>query len=134
MFRKLSMTALYLLGAGIIFLNGFASKNDATSSPTDQVYSNSSGKCAFPIAAVGDLQRTSVWEYMAGRESNDVERKEIIENISEQNPGSVILLGDMVFAGDNIDHWRYFDSLMTPIKKENIPIFPVIGNHEILGK
>ncbi len=133
MYKKLFMTALYLLGAGIIFLNGFANKIDAPSSQAGQVYSESNKKCAFPIAAVGDLQRTSVWEYMAGRESNDVERKEIIENISEQNPGSVILLGDMVFAGDNIDHWRFFDALMTPIKKENIPIFPVIGNHEYWG-
>jgi Icc-related predicted phosphoesterase len=89
--------------------------------------------CAFPLTIVGDLQRTSLWEILIGRETNYFETNEIIKNISDENPGSVILLGDLVFEGDNLNHWKYFDSIIVPLKNKPIPMFPVIGNHEYLG-
>ncbi len=133
MYRKFLVPALYIVAACIGFIDSFATRIDTTYDELNKSRREAKN-CSFPLAAVGDLQRTSVWEYMAGRESNDVERKEIIGNIVEHNPGSVVLLGDMVFEGDNIDHWKYFDSLMIPVIKRNIPIFPVIGNHEYWGK
>ncbi len=86
-----------------------------------------------PIAVVGDLQRTSLWEILMGREQNDSERVKIVKSIAKSKPGVVILLGDMVFEGDNYDHWKYFDKLIKPIKKEHIPIYAVLGNHEYWG-
>ena len=134
MYKKLLITTVYLLLVIAAFIDGFATKINTPYIKENNRISANGTKCSFPIAAVGDLQRTSLWEYMYGRESNDAERKEIIENIKEQNPGSVILLGDMVFEGDYIDHWKYFDTLMIPLNEENIPLFPVIGNHEYWGK
>ena len=135
MFRKIIIAAAFFLAAGLIFIIGFIPKiNTFSPASNDTLSLEENHKCSFPIIAVGDLQRTSAWEYLAGRESNDRERREIIHNISRQKPGSVVLLGDMVFEGDNIDHWRYFDSLIIPIKELHIPLFPVIGNHEYWGK
>ncbi len=135
MYRKIIIGTAFFLAASLTFIIGFIPKiNSFSSSSNDTLSLKENHKCSFPIIAVGDLQRTSAWEYLAGRESNDRERRKIIDNISRQNPGSVILLGDMVFEGDNIDHWRYFDSLMIPLKEEHIPLFPVIGNHEYWGK
>ena len=131
---KLQGALIYLVVVVTAFVTSFATKINPVSFGSDKQISVIENKCSFPIAAVGDLQRTSLWEYMIGRESNDVERREIINNISKQNPGAVILLGDMVFEGDNIDHWKYFDTLMIPLEKKNIPVFPVIGNHEYWGK
>ena len=133
MYRKFLIPALYFVILGLGVLDGFSARND-TPDPVLNSFREKEKSCSFPIAAVGDLQRTSVWEYIIGRESNDFERKEIIENISRQDPGAVVLLGDMVFEGDNIDHWKYFDSVMTPLTNMNIPVFPVIGNHEYWGK
>jgi Icc-related predicted phosphoesterase len=133
MYRKFLIPALYFVILGLGVLDGFLARND-TPDPVLNRLREREKSCSFPIAAVGDLQRTSVWEYMIGRESNDFERREIIENISRQDPGAVVLLGDMVFEGDNIDHWKYFDSVMTPLTNMNIPVFPVIGNHEYWGK
>lgn len=132
--KSLPAVLLYLVVVATAFITSFATKINPVSLNSDKHTSAIEKKCSFPIAAVGDLQRTSLWEYMMGRESNDAERKEILSNIVKQNPGTVILLGDMVFEGDNIDHWKYFDTLMIPLEKENIPIFPVIGNHEYWGK
>lgn len=133
MYRKFLVPALYIITACIGFIDSFATRIDNTDKELIKARGETKN-CSFPLAAVGDLQRTSVWEYMMGRESNDFERKEIVKNIAEQNPGSVVLLGDMVFEGDNIDHWKYFDTLMTPIEHKNIPVFPVLGNHEYWGK
>jgi Icc-related predicted phosphoesterase len=132
--KRLSVAVIYLVVVLTAFITSFATRINPVYSASDKQISAIGKKCSFPIAAVGDLQRTSLWEYMIGRESNDVERKEIIGSISGQNPGSVILLGDMVFEGDNIDHWKYFDTLMIPLEEKNIAIFPVIGNHEYYGK
>lgn len=130
MLKKTGIIVFYLALTGLFIFNGFSLN---TNSPADGNSTANENNCTFPIIAVGDLQKTSIWESMIGRESNDFERKEIIENISEQDPGSVVLLGDMVFEGDNEGQWRDFDSLMVPINKEDIPVFPVIGNHEYFG-
>jgi hypothetical protein len=133
MYRKSVIVTLYIVSVVIGFIISFAPGNHEKETEHRAGRSIKEETCSFPIAVVGDLQRTSLWEYMAGRESNDNERAEIINNINEHNPGAVIVLGDMVFEGDNIDHWKYFDSLITPLKLKDIPMFPVIGNHEYLG-
>ena len=86
-----------------------------------------------PIAVVGDLQRTSVYEELIGREQNDTEREKIIAAIADENPAELIILGDMIFDGSDNREWIKFDSLISPINKKNIPIFPVVGNHEYWG-
>lgn len=133
MLKKTGSVILYFSLISLFFLNGYALKRESQDSIPDSLLTGEKKCCSFPIVAVGDLQRTSIWETMIGRENNDIERNEIIKNISEQNPGSVVLLGDMVFEGDDGDQWKYFDNLMSPIEKKAIPLFPVIGNHEYWG-
>lgn len=86
-----------------------------------------------PVALVGDLQRTTVWELMIGREQNDIEREKIIKNIAAEDPSGLILLGDMVSDGSNIYEWIYLNNLLKPVLNKNIPIIPVLGNHEYWG-
>lgn len=86
-----------------------------------------------PIAIVGDLQKTSIWEILIGREENNAERKKIIKNISSQNLSALITLGDMVFYGADSDNWENFDELISPVMNKKIPVIPVIGNHEYWG-
>lgn len=134
MTKKLVIAISFLISAGLSFVYfSTINMNPSSLTPPDNLSYKEGNKYSFPIIAAGDLQRTSLWEKFLGRENNDLERKEIIENISEQNPGSLILLGDMVFEGDNSEHWKYFDSLIVPLKRKNISMFPVIGNHEYLG-
>ena len=86
-----------------------------------------------PVALVGDLQRTTVWELMIGREQNDPEREKIVKNIASEHPAAIILLGDMVSNGSDPAEWRYLENLLKPLVKEEIPVFPVLGNHEYWG-
>jgi Icc-related predicted phosphoesterase len=80
------------------------------------------------IAIIGDLQRTSLWELMMGREQNDAEREKIVNEVSRENPSMLILLGDLVYDGGSRDQWDYFDRLMEPVNE--FPVLTVLGNHE----
>ena len=131
MLKKILIIFSIVLSATVVSLSISEARNNAESKQYSKSYSGKN--IHFPVIAVGDLQKTSVWESMIGRENNEIQSREIIENISHQNPGAVIFLGDMIFEGDNINQWRYFDFLIVPLKRENIPLFPVIGNHEYWG-
>ena len=82
---------------------------------------------------VGDTQRTSIWELKIGREQNDSARQLVLNRIAEENPAFLVILGDLVFQGDDSQHWERFDEVAREIRQKNIPVFPLFGNHEYFG-
>ncbi len=93
--------------------------------------------CAWPnglaprrIAVVGDIQRTGFLEAnVLGRRQNDAERVAVLNAIAKERPDMLLILGDQVVAGEDAD-WRYFDSIMTPIRSAGIPVRAMLGNHD----
>lgn len=83
------------------------------------------------IILIGDTQTTSNWEFW--RERNDGIRKKVFAQIAEQNPGCLIILGDAVFKGSSKSEWDFFDEDILPIRKKNVPVYSVLGNHEYYG-
>ncbi len=83
------------------------------------------------IAFIGDVQTTGFPE--TWRENNDSLRRPLLRGLAMDDPDAVVLLGDMVWAGSSISYWRYFDTVMFPLRKRNIPMFPLLGNHEYIG-
>jgi len=77
---------------------------------------------------VSDTQRTSPLEFW--RESNDDERKVLIEAIADMDPAFVLMGGDLVFSGSSEADWLEFDSVMEPIRQRRIPVYSAFGNHE----
>ena len=55
-----------------------------------------------------------------------------VKEIVEWDPDFIIIAGDMVYGhGDDENEWNIFwDDTMKPILNANIPIYPVIGNHD----
>lgn len=87
------------------------------------------------FVVIGDTQR-SLWveENVLGREQNEGERTKLIDQLAnEENPAFIVHLGDLV-AKTSPPHWRYFDELMQPLVEAEIPILPVLGNHEYFGE
>ena len=80
------------------------------------------------FAVLGDVQRTSKLE--AWRESNDPERRLILESVAAASPDFVAFTGDLVFDGGAEGHWAEFDALSAPIRRRRIPVFTAFGNHE----
>ncbi len=123
---------LALLTAIIFWLTLSSKQNNFLKNYKEPVSSNTI-LSSRPISVVGDLQRTSFYERIIGREQNDNERRKIVSAIADGNPAAVIILGDMVFDGSSKNEWKDFDSLISPIKEKRIPVFPVVGNHEYWG-
>ena len=127
---------LVLVVFSFVSINFFSIKSDHQLSPINSTFlqdSLTTHRENVPIALVGDLQRTTVWELMIGREQNDAERKKIISEIALEEPAALILLGDMVSNGSDINEWNYLSDLLKPVLNENIPVIPVLGNHEYWG-
>jgi Icc-related predicted phosphoesterase len=82
---------------------------------------------------VGDTQRTSGFEILAGREQNDAPRQLVLDKIAEENPAFLVILGDLVFQGDDPSQWERFDEFAASIRQREIPVFPLLGNHEYFG-
>ena len=84
------------------------------------------------VAVIGDLQRTSSWGCSLGNEVNDDEQEQLLSHLGGQAPGAVVLLGDMVFRGDDARHWAYFDHLIQRAGLEDVSLLPLLGNHDYM--
>lgn len=82
------------------------------------------------IAVIGDQQRTSPFEVW--RERNTM-HGQLVRQMVKSKPTALVLLGDQVFRGDSHDDWQFFDRIMRPVRNAQIPVFPLIGNHEYFG-
>lgn len=83
------------------------------------------------IAIVGDVQRTSLAELsFMGRGQYDKEREAILSAIGDDKPEMVLMLGDQVVTGDDEAQWSYFDSCMSKINEQSIPVHSLMGNHD----
>lgn len=82
------------------------------------------------IALVGDTQRTSLWECAIGRPVNDAAQWRLVRGLVQDDPDLVLHLGDMVFDPSSTEHWQYFDAMMEPIASAQIPVLPILGNHD----
>lgn len=52
--------------------------------------------------------------------------------ILRQKPSAVFHLGDLVSSGANASSWKRIDAFLDEIKKQQIPFYPVMGNHEYM--
>ncbi|MFO0981338.1 MAG: metallophosphoesterase [Planctomycetota bacterium] len=81
---------------------------------------------------VGDVQRTLLAERLLLREQNDGARRAVLNEIAQQHPAFVIMLGDLVARGD-LREWQRFDAFTAAITGARIPLYAVLGNHDYNG-
>jgi 3',5'-cyclic AMP phosphodiesterase CpdA len=62
------------------------------------------------------------------------EQGKIFQAIAKEPFTFVLNTGDLVTRGEDPRDWAIFDALTAPLEKAGLPYFPVIGNHEYLGK
>ncbi len=127
MSRRKFMAGLGLVGVG---LPGVFSRTGAQTEIGATYLQENIGTPA-KIVVVGDLQRTSLVERMfLSREQNDLVRKKVVDAMAAEKPDAMLLLGDMVSAGEDEKDWKYFDELMSEINKAQIPVYAALGNHD----
>jgi predicted phosphodiesterase len=115
-------TLLLFIIVNTVIINLFAqSKNNYSSSLIQSEENNS-------FIIIGDTQRACFVEI--GKEKNDEVRPMILKKIADENPSFIIHLGDFVCFGSSKNDWEKFDDLAIDIRSKNIPILPVLGNHD----
>lgn len=99
-----------------------------TASPPVYKFSSKVETHGARIAFMGDTQRTGHIEFF--RRDYEDDRQAIARQLASDDVDALVILGDMTFWGALPSDWRYFDALMKPIRAKNIPMYPVMGNHE----
>ena len=98
-----------------------------------QVYDAELPDAAKRFAVIGDLQRTSYFECIDGREVNDHETQRLVAALLEDDPEFIVIVGDLVFDGSSEEHWRLFDTLFARVRASHLAVLPLLGNHELWG-
>ncbi len=64
--------------------------------------------------------------------SDPQRRKMLVNHIAGERPAFVAITGDLVLNGSSTADWSVFDAEIAPLKSA-VPIFPVLGNHDLRG-
>jgi len=88
-------------------------------------------KVSTSIIIIGDTQHTSHWEFW--RERNVEATRLLATEMARRHPAFILHLGDLTVRAASKSHWEYFDNDIEPVRKAQIPIFPVMGNHDYYG-
>lgn len=84
----------------------------------------------FTFIAYGDIRFTDPADH---RRSNPEVRRTLVERIAQSAPAFLLMTGDLVLAGGNPQDWQVWESEGRPLRDAGFPIFPVLGNHEVVN-
>jgi predicted TIM-barrel fold metal-dependent hydrolase len=87
---------------------------------------------SFAFAVMGD-SRPGGFLAWVGQTVVDDARRFIFDKLAACNPAFVVDTGDFVKQGDNEEDWREFEEMRRVFQDNNIPYYPVRGNHEYKG-
>lgn len=66
--------------------------------------------------------------------ANPAVRVALVRAIAEASPAFICFTGDIVYNGYDIDDWKVWDSETSVWRDKKIPVYPVLGNHDLHGK
>jgi len=64
---------------------------------------------------------------------NPIVRRALVEKIALEHPAAVLIGGDLVYQGSDREDYGVYRGETARWQEENIPVFPVLGNHELKG-
>jgi acid phosphatase type 7 len=114
--------------AALLALSGCTKKSNAQVSPTEL---KSELKIPFSFIAYGDTRFHDPKDTDA---ANPTVRVALVQAIAEANPAFICFTGDIVYNGYDTNDWKVWDSETNIWREKNIPIYPVLGNHDLHGK
>jgi len=65
--------------------------------------------------------------------ANPTARETLVQAIASVNPAFICVSGDIVYNGHDADDWKVWDTETAIWRKQNIAIYPALGNHELHG-
>jgi calcineurin-like phosphoesterase family protein len=64
---------------------------------------------------------------------NPYARRALVGKIASEKPAAILIGGDLVYQGSDPQDYEVYTSETGAWRSENIPVFPVLGNHEFKG-
>ncbi|HEY1576840.1 MAG TPA: metallophosphoesterase [Terracidiphilus sp.] len=65
--------------------------------------------------------------------TDPVARHLLVKKITSEHPDGILLNGDVPYSGDMVNDYRVFHEETESWRKENLNVFPALGNHEFHG-
>jgi len=84
----------------------------------------------FSFVAYGDTRFTDPKNIDA---SNPLVRQTLVQAIAEAHPAFISIGGDIAYHGANVNDWQIWDSETAVWRENKIPVYPVLGNHDLYG-
>jgi len=84
----------------------------------------------FRFVAFGD---TRFHDPTDAEAANPAIRHALVNAIDKENPAFISIGGDIVYVGENPRDWQVWDSETAIWREHRIPVYPVIGNHDLKG-
>jgi len=120
---------LFAAVAGLLTLPGCTKKSSAqTGKPVDLQLDV---KTPFRFVAYGDTRFHDPKDTEA---ASPPVRVALVQAIAEANPVFLCFTGDIVYNGYDANDWKVWDSETSILREKKIPIYPVLGNHDLHGK
>jgi len=120
---------LFAAVAGLLVLPGCTKKSTAQISNTVDLQLDV--KPPFRFVAYGDTRFHDPKDTDA---ANPPVRVALVQAIAEANPAFICFTGDIVYNGYDADDWKVWDSETSIWREKKIPVYPVLGNHDLHGK
>ena len=87
-------------------------------------------KRSFSFIVYGDIRFTDpkdTWD------TDPARRVALVHRIAQEHPDLLLLTGDLVLKGERFSDWEIFDQETRPLRDAGIQVFPVLGNHDLVG-
>lgn len=101
-----------------------------SSAQTSTIDLNLNVKAPFRFVAYGDTRFHDPSDLPP---SNSAARQALVRAIADANPAFVCITGDIVYNGNDSLDWTVWDHETSIWREKKIPIYPVIGNHDLHG-
>jgi hypothetical protein len=98
--------------------------------PPDPIFRRPAAQFPWTFVAYGDVRFT---DPAKDRGSYPWQRVKLIEKILEEKPAFISFTGDIVNRGSRAADWAIYDAETKPWRDAGIPVYPVLGNHDVQG-
>jgi Icc-related predicted phosphoesterase len=88
-------------------------------------------KAPFTFLSFGDTRFTNPADHKA---ANPQARQLLVKAMADQHPAFISIGGDIAYNGNDLNDWKVFDEETAVWRAQKIPVYPILGNHDLHGK
>jgi len=88
-------------------------------------------KTPFTFLSFGDTRFTNPADHKA---ANPEARQLLVKAMAAEHPAFISIGGDIAYNGNDPGDWKVYDEETAMWRAQKIPVYPILGNHDLHGK